>query len=198
MIPPDELESFRSDLIKTLRIFKRVDALDLGQEAFLDFAEILDDKREFYDDLLEKIGNRARQGNRRTVVRDLNESITRLSRDLKGLARVVKSYREPTGSGGATSQSDDLRTMQASLEGIESSIETLASKIVQVKKVLWPGRGGTGSSGPVSRGQRPYRSTLDLARVTHRRLYNLQESLNSLNRDASYSLAEINFYACMG
>ena len=171
MIPPDELDSFRRDLQRTLRLYKRAaDALALGQEAFMTFAEILDDKREYYEDIVDTIGSRQSWKAQRPIVRNLNDSMYGLSGQLKDLARVVRSYREPTASGGTVSQSADVAALRVMLDGVISSGEALGEKIEGVKRAILRRRGGARGSAQTPHDERPYRGTAGLARINYRRL----------------------------
>lgn len=166
MIPPDELGSFRRDLDQALRLYRREDVLDLGQMAFLNLAGALDDKAEYYQDVLDRGSGSSAL---RNAIQELTDSMRRISGASKKLARVVRNYHNPKASDRAAGYSDNIDSLQGGKEGIVNSLQALVDKVKEIEGALPRSPGGTGSSGPSSRGRRPYRSTPHLARVARRR-----------------------------
>lgn len=141
MIPPEELDDFRADLVKTLRRYRRTTARQLGQKPLLDVAKELDSRREGYEDELSSDRAKSLSKAGREAVVALNSRMETSAGLLRDLSSLVAAFRKPTASGGLPGLSDDLAILTTRFGEVKESVEGLMKEVDSAKAVLSRARG---------------------------------------------------------
>lgn len=169
MIPPNELDSFQSDLTGTLRRYRGKLAIDIGHNSLRRFADNLDTKRNIYEASLFDDSAKALSKTQRDAVMRLNLHIETLAGLLRELASLVEAYSKPTKPGELSGSRQDLTALREGLMEVKESIENLSGIIDQTKRVLLRRSRGTLNSGPGDGGNRSYRCEPIVAISEYRR-----------------------------
>jgi hypothetical protein len=169
VIPPNELDSFRKDLVSTLRQYEGRLALDIGATALLGFADSLRTKRAIYKTALSDYSARGPSGPRPDALRRLNSHIDNLEVLVREAASLVDSFSGPARPGDLRGSREDLRALRDLMNEVKESIEGLTRSIDDTKKVLLRRPRGSASSDPTDGGTRSYRPGLIVGLNEHRR-----------------------------
>lgn len=156
MIPPNELESFRTRLVGVQRQFRRNLAIELGHETLRSFANYLYTKVDLYETALSDDSTEALAKNYRNAVSGLISRAERLAGAVKELAELVEHYRKPERPGEAPGARSDLAAHADGLAGVIQSIADLTVLIDQVSKLRLRSSTGGRDRGPRDQRDRPY------------------------------------------
>lgn len=152
-----DLDSFRSDLIGTLREYRGQLAIEIGKNTLRTFADRLDTKLKEYEAALATDSATATDEAQRDAVSSMNSSIDELASQVKELARLVESCVEPTRPGEQAAFRSDLKVQREALSEVKQSMADLTEIIGGVKKALGREPGGGIDSSSRGEGNRPYR-----------------------------------------
>ncbi len=136
MISAQDLEKFQEDLRVTLRLYKRNSPLKLEATAFLDFAEVLDTKREGFEDALSAAAEGEQAVGQRQSVADMTAKMEDLANMLKDLAELKENYLEAPGKRPLAAVASDLAALREKDGEMKDEIQLLIDCIPDIVRGL--------------------------------------------------------------